>query len=164
MSVWEHLKVAFRHQESLVGPHGAYLAGTNGDWSDFSARYLHMTESMLVPAQLAYAYPRLAALADLRGDRSFAAQLRRRARALVTLLRRTWTGRWYLRGYSGSTPIGSGAIFGEPQPWAVLAGAPNAHQAGVARPQHPPLPDRDRRAAAGARTSPDRLGDHPSVA
>ncbi len=130
-SVWEHLKVAFRHQESLVGPHGAYLAGTNGDWSDFSARYLHMTESMLVPAQLAYAYPRLAALADLRGDRSFAAQLRRRARALVKLLRRTWTGRWYLRGYSGSTPIGSGVIFGEPQPWAVLAGVPNAHQAGV---------------------------------
>ena len=131
VSVWEHLKVAFRHQESLRGPHGAYLAGTNGDWSDFSARYLHMTESMLVPAQLAYAYPRLAALADLRGDRPFAAQLRRRAGQLIALLRRTWTGRWYLRGYSGSRPIGRGAIFGEPQPWAVLAGAPNARQAGV---------------------------------
>jgi hypothetical protein len=131
VSVWEHLKVAFRHQESLRGPHGGYLAGTNGDWSDFSAVFLHMTESMLVPAQLTYAYPQLAELADLRGDRVFAAQLRRRARELMAVLRKTWTGRWYLRGYSGSDPIGSGAIFGEPQPWAILAGAPSASQARV---------------------------------
>ena len=40
-----------------------------------------MTESMLVTAQLAYVYPRLAELADLRGDRAFAAQLRAAARA-----------------------------------------------------------------------------------
>lgn len=131
VTVWEHLKVAFRHQESLLGPHGGYLAGTNGDWSDFSAIFLHMTESMLVPAQLAYAYPQLAQVADLRGDHVFAAQLRRRARQLVALLRRTWTGRWYLRGYSGSAPIGRGVIFGEPQPWAILAGAPSPHQASV---------------------------------
>ena len=131
VTVWEHLKVAFRHQESLRGPHGGYLAGTNGDWSDFSALFLHMTESMLVPAQLAYAYPRLAELADLRGDRGFARALRRRGHELLALLRRTWTGRWYLRGYSGSVPIGRGAIFGEPQPWAVLAGAPSAPQARV---------------------------------
>jgi Glycosyl hydrolase 36 superfamily, catalytic domain/Glycosyltransferase family 36 len=131
VSVWEHLKVAFRHQESLRGPHGGYLAGTNGDWSDFSATFLHMSESMLVSAQLAYAYPRLAELADLRGDRAFAAQLRRRADQLLGVLRREWTGRWYLRGYSGSSPIGRGVIFGEPQPWAVLAGAPSPRQAGV---------------------------------
>jgi Glycosyl hydrolase 36 superfamily, catalytic domain/Glycosyltransferase family 36 len=131
VTVWEHLKVAFRHQESLRGPHGGYLAGTNGDWSDFSARFLHMTESMLVPAQVAYAYPQLAALADLRGDHSWARQLRRRAHELLTVLRNEWTGRWYLRGYSGSDPIGRGAVFGEPQPWAILAGAPSAPQAAV---------------------------------
>ena len=44
-----------------------------------------MTESMLVPAQLAYAYPRLAELADLRGDHAFAAQLRARARELLAV-------------------------------------------------------------------------------
>ena len=130
-TIWEHLKVAFRHQESLRGPNGGYLAGTNGDWSDFSATFLHMSESMLVPAQLAYAYPRLAALADLRGDHQFARQLRARARQLVGVLRREWTGRWYLRGYDGLAPIGNGAIFGEPQPWAILAGAPSPHQAAV---------------------------------
>ena len=60
-----------------------------------------MTESTLVSAQLAYVYPRAAQLADLRGDRAFAARLRRAgARALATT-RREWTGRgWYSRGYA----------------------------------------------------------------
>src|SRR5262249_29739716 len=57
-SAWTHIKLAYRHQESLRGPHGGYLSGTNGDWSDFSSTFLHMTESMLVSAQLAYVYPR----------------------------------------------------------------------------------------------------------
>ena len=26
-TVWEHIKLAFAHQESLLGPHGGYLAG-----------------------------------------------------------------------------------------------------------------------------------------
>jgi hypothetical protein len=56
-SAWEHVKIAFRHQESLRGPRGGYLAGEAGDWSDFSSEYLGTTESLLVPAQLAYAYP-----------------------------------------------------------------------------------------------------------
>ena len=103
------MKIAFRHQESLRGPHGGYLAGTNGDWSDFSSSILPMTESMLVPAQLAYAYPRLADLADLRGDRAFARQLRARARELKAVVRREWTGRgWYSRGYDGDRQIGAG--------------------------------------------------------
>ena len=93
VSVWRHLKIAFAHQESLRGPHGGYLAGGNGDWSDFSAIFLHMNESMLVPAQLAYAYPRLAELAELRGDRAFAAKLRDRAAELRTTVRDGWTGR-----------------------------------------------------------------------
>ena len=130
VSVWRHLKIAFAHQESLRGPHGGYLAGRNGDWSDFSAVFLHMNESMLVPAQLAYAYPRLAELAELRGDRAFAAKLRTRAAELRATVRAEWTGGWYLRGYTAAgTPIGSGAIFGEPQPWAILAGVPSRSQA-----------------------------------
>ena len=130
VSVWRHLKIAFAHQESLRGPHGGYLAGGNGDWSDFSAIFLHMNESMLVPAQLAYAYPRLAELAELRGDREFAAKLRNRAAELRATLSGEWTGGWYFRGYTAAgTQIGSGAIFGEPQPWAILAGVPSRSQA-----------------------------------
>ena len=129
-TVWEHVKIAFRHQESLRGPHGGYLAGTNGDWSDFSATLLPISESMLVPAQLAYVYPRLADLADLRGDRGFARQLRARARELKAVVRREWTGRgWYSRGYDGNRQIGAGVIFGEPQPWAMLSGAPGPGRA-----------------------------------
>ncbi|HEV3230434.1 MAG TPA: hypothetical protein VGY97_13240 [Solirubrobacteraceae bacterium] len=130
VSAWEHIKLAFAHQESLLGPHGGYLTGATGDWSDFSTQFLQMTESMLVTAQLAYAYPRLAQLADLRGDTAFAAQLRAAGAHDLATLRAEWTGKgWYSRGYSGNRQIGQGVIFGEPQPWAILAGAPSAPQA-----------------------------------
>jgi hypothetical protein len=129
-TAWAHIKLAYQHQESLRGPHGGYLAGTNGDWSDFSAVFLGMTESMLVAAQVAYVYPRLAELADRLGDRAFAAELRARAHELRGVVRRQWTGRgWYARGYAGDRQIGEGAIFGEPQPWAVLAGIPTKQKA-----------------------------------
>src|SRR5262249_13239358 len=115
---------------SWSGPHGGYLAGTNGDWSDFSASYLQMTESMLVAAQVAYAYPRLAELADRLGDDSFAAELRARAAEVAQVVRGPWTGRgWRARGYAGDRQIGVGAILGEPQPWALLAGIPSPGEA-----------------------------------
>jgi hypothetical protein len=129
-SLWDHLKAAFAHQESIRGPHGGYLTGATGDWSDFSTQFLQMSESMLVAAQAAYIYPRLAELADLRGDHAFAAQLRATASGLVGVLRAQWTGQgWYSRGYAGSDQLGHGVIYGEPQPWAMLAGAPTAAQA-----------------------------------
>jgi len=128
-SLWRHLRQAHRNQESRRGPHGGYLAGTNGDWSDFSTGFLGMTESTLVTAQLAYVYPRLAELADVRGDRGFAAALRADAGQLRAVLRREWTGRgWYSRGYGAGGQIGHGVIFGEPQPWALLAGVPSRAQ------------------------------------
>ena len=129
-SLWDHLKLAYQHQEAQLGPHGDYLTGSTGDWSDFATEFLQMTESNLVTAQLAYVYPRLAELADARGDRAFAAQLRTSGARDLATVRREWTGRgWYSRGYSGIRQLGSGAIFGEPQPWAMLAGAPNGSQA-----------------------------------
>ncbi|MEA2399159.1 MAG: cellobiose phosphorylase, partial [Thermoleophilaceae bacterium] len=131
-SFWDHLKLAYQHQEAQLGPHGDYITGATGDWSDFSTEFLQMTESNLVTAQLAYVYPRLAQLADARGDHAFAAQLRSSAARDLATTRREWTGRgWYSRGYSGNTQLGQGAIFGEPQPWAMLAGAPSASQAGT---------------------------------
>jgi hypothetical protein len=130
-SMWDHVKLAYQHQESLRGPGGGYLAGTNGDWSDFSTVFLQMSESLLVSAQLAYVYPRLADLADRRGDRTFAKTLRKRGAELRRVVRRYWVGKgWYARGLKADgTVIGSGAIFGEPQPWAILAGAPTRRKA-----------------------------------
>ena len=128
--LWEHLKRAFDHQESLRGPHGGYRTPGAGDWSDFSTTFLQMTESTLVSAQLAYVYPRTAQLADLRGDRAFAARLRAAGARNLAVTRREWTGRgWYSRGYAGNRQLGRGAIFGEPQPWALLAGAPGKSRA-----------------------------------
>jgi hypothetical protein len=129
-TLWSHLKRAYSHQESLRGPHGGYLtAGTSGDWSDLSPSFLGMTESILVSAQLAYVYPRLAELARLRGDRAFAQRLRSTASDLRDVVRREWTGRgWFSRGYAEDRQLGRGVIYGEPQPWGLLAGVPNRRQ------------------------------------
>jgi hypothetical protein len=130
-TLWKHLVRAFTHQESFRGPHGGYsTAGTNGDWSDLSPSFLGMSESTLVTAQLAYVYPRLAQLAGARGAKGFARKLRAAAAQDRATMRNQWTGRgWYSRGYDGDQQIGAGAIFGEPQPWALLAGIPNRGQA-----------------------------------
>ena len=129
VSAWEHIKLAYLHQESMRGPHGGYRMGATGDWSDFSTQLGPMTESMLVAAQLAYAYPKLAELADLRNDAVFAAQLRATAAGLRAVVDREWTGKgWYSRGYFGDRQIGHGMPFMEPQPWALLAGVPTPDQ------------------------------------
>jgi hypothetical protein len=128
-SVWQHLKLAFDHAESFRGPNGEYLMGTTGDWSDFSTEFMQMTESTLVTAQMAYALPRLAQLARLMGDQQFAARLDAAGQRDLSVLRGQWTGKgWYSRGYSGATQVGSGVIFEEPQPWAILAGAASPAQ------------------------------------
>jgi Glycosyl hydrolase 36 superfamily, catalytic domain/Glycosyltransferase family 36 len=130
-TVWKHLVRAFTHQESFRGPHGGYsTVGTNGDWSDLSTAILGMTESNLVTAQLAYVYPRLAELAELRGAKGFARKLRAAAAQDRAALGNQWTGSgWYSRGYSDDSQLGVGAIYGEPQPWALLSGVPTRSQA-----------------------------------
>jgi hypothetical protein len=91
-----------------------------------------MTESTLVAAQLAYAYPKLADLAERLGDAEFAAVVRARAAELRDTLAGEWTGRgWYSRGYGGDRQIGAGVLFGEPQPWALLAGIPDRADAAL---------------------------------
>ncbi|MBI4730006.1 MAG: hypothetical protein HY775_11010 [Acidobacteria bacterium] len=130
--LWDHVRLAYRHMERVVrrGPHGGYLvSASTGDWTDFSAQFMQMTESLFITAQLAYVYPRVAEVADARGDARFATALRKDAVELLDVLRREWTGRWFPRGYSGSQQIGVGTIYEEPQPWALLAGAADPGQA-----------------------------------
>jgi hypothetical protein len=132
-TLWEHLKLAFHHQEEVVGrgPHGEYLTGATGDWNDFSTEFNQMTESNLVTAQAAYIYPRLALVADLMGDSAFAGELRAAgARDQAVVAGQFAPGGWFARGYSGEKQLGSGAIYEEPQPWALLAGVATPDQAG----------------------------------
>jgi hypothetical protein len=129
-TLWEHLKSAVDHQELQKGPHGGYVTGATGDWSDLSAALLPMTESTLVTTQAAYIYPRLAELAELRGDAAFASRLRALADEKRATLKGEWVDRgWYARGYNVAQRLGTGVIFGEPQPWALLAGLPDATRA-----------------------------------
>jgi hypothetical protein len=130
-SVWDHLKLAYFHMENLVGkgPHGMPTAGTFGDWADFSTVTMLMTESTLETVQLVYGYRRLADVADLKGDRAFAARLRASADRYARIAKREWTGGWYSRGYSGLFQIGADEIMAEPQPWALIAGLADASQA-----------------------------------
>jgi hypothetical protein len=128
----QHLQLAFQHQEHVVGlgPHHEYLTGATGDWNDFSTEFNQMSESDLVTAQAAYIYPRLALVADHVGAHSFAAQLRAAgARDLATVKEQYVPRGWFARGYSGTTQLGAGAMYEEPQPWAVLAGAASRQQA-----------------------------------
>ena len=131
-TVWDHLKLAFTHQEEVIGtgPHGEYITGATGDWNDISTEFNQMTESDLVTAQAAYIYPRLAQLADAVGDPTFAAQLRSAAaRDLAVVKGQFVPNGWFARGYSGLRQFGVGSIFAEPQPWALLAGAASPPQA-----------------------------------
>jgi Glycosyl hydrolase 36 superfamily, catalytic domain len=121
---------------------------------------MQMTESNLVSAQAAYVYPRLAELADARGDTAFAAKLRATAEDLRDVLRREWTGDgWEARGYAGVKQLGEGVIYGEPQPWALLSGALDAKQAGT-------LVANIRRflTGVGAPGGPERVGSSQSPA
>jgi hypothetical protein len=141
-SLWEHLKLAFHHQEEVIGrgAHGEYVTGATGDWNDFSTEFNQMTESNLVTAQAAYIYPRLALVADTIGDPTFAAELRAAgARDKGIVAGQFVPGEsvtpadaglgWFARGYSGAKQLGSGAIYVEPQPWALLAGVATQQQA-----------------------------------
>jgi hypothetical protein len=130
-TIWDHLKEAVDHQESQRGPHGDYLAGATGDWSDLLTPLEQMTESSLVTAQAAYVYGRMAELARMRGDMAFAARLQALAGDTGAVVKGEWSPRgWYARGWSaGVRHFGVGTIYGEPQPWAMLAGLPTAAQA-----------------------------------
>ena len=127
----QHLELAFQHEEHVVGlgPHNEYITGATGDWNDFSTEFNQMSESDLVTAQAAYIYPRVAVIADHAGAHAFAAQLRAAAaRDLATVKGQYVSRGWFARGYSGDTQLGAGAMYEEPQPWALLAGAANAKQ------------------------------------
>lgn len=128
--LWTHIRQAFSHQELQRLPNGDYLTGATGDWSDLSTAEDQMTESALVTAQAAYVYPRLAEVARDYGDGAFAAQLDAAGAADLASMRAQWVGRgWYARGWSAEGQLGVGAIFEEPQPFAILAGAPSRGQA-----------------------------------
>ena len=137
------------------GPHGGYIIGATGDWSDFSTQF---DRDDRVDARDRAARLRLPAAgragrrARRHGVRRRAARRRRRA-ARRSLRRASGPAAAGTRAATAaSNQIGSGAIYGEPQPWALLGRrAATASRRATLVGEHPPLPDRHRRAAARSR-------------
>jgi cyclic beta-1,2-glucan synthetase len=119
-----------------AGAHGLPLIGT-GDWNDGMNRVGRegRGESTWLGFFLHGILNEFAPLCESRGDRARAERYRSRAHRLATMLKRTWDGEWYRRGYyDDGTPLGS-AQNGEcqidsiAQSWAVLSGAITASHA-----------------------------------
>lgn len=128
-TVYNHLKTAYQHQVNGVGfgPHGEFRM-LSGDWGDLEG-VNGATESSATTAQAAWVFQYFAQIADLMGDSTFAVQVRAQAKTLVGVTAAQWTGRWFNRGYKGSTPYGVDSLYLNTQPWAILSGAATITQA-----------------------------------
>ena len=153
------------HQESLRGPHGLYLAGTTGDWSDLLTPVAGMTESTLVAAQARLRVPaaRAARRAARRRARSpkrlrdLGAALARGRRAVdaARLVRaRLRAARQAVRH---RRDLRRAPAVGDPRRRARRA------RSRARWSQHPPLPDRHRGAAADRRGSASSQSPAPTT-
>ena len=148
----DHLKRAFNHVVTKVGPHGLPLIG-RADWNDclnlncFSAtsgqsfqttegKDGKVAESVMIATMLAFIGPEYAKMCrlvrrDAHGTPLETEALRAEAEIAKMndiIYRHGWDGEWFLRAYDdfgrkvGSHECEEGKIFIEPQGFAVLAG------------------------------------------
>ncbi len=102
---YEMLKRAYRYQEDVVGrgPHGLVRL-LRSDWDDLlrgsdAAATFELGESTMNTALALVAYPRLAEIAERRGEAAFAAEVRRAAGELGRAMRAQWRGEFFNRAY-----------------------------------------------------------------
>lgn len=129
-SLYQHCVRAIRHSLKF-GEHGLPLIGS-GDWNDgMNLVGLHgKGESVWLGFFLYDVLTRFTALAQRRGDVTFAEQCQTEAAQLRQRIEQTaWDGAWYRRAYfDDGTPLGSAAntecqIDSISQSWSVLSGA-----------------------------------------
>ncbi len=133
--VFEHALRAI-NRSLRYGTHGLPLIGS-GDWNDGMNRVGHegRGESVWLGWFLHVVLHEFAALCDSRGRRDVAAQYRREAGTLTTMLEYAWDGDWYRRAYfDDGTPLGSAQneecrLDSLTQSWAVLSGAAQPRRA-----------------------------------
>lgn len=128
-----HLKQALLFNLERVGRHGL-PCGLDADWND-CLRLGYRGESVFVTLQVRYGlrvYGEICRLLDRAEEAGWADRERQRLDALIQ--QHTWDGEWFLRAYrEDGAPLGSrrndeGALFLEPQPWAVISGAATREQ------------------------------------
>jgi cellobiose phosphorylase len=130
VSVYEHLKRAYRSLMPSRGKHGLILLG-QGDWNDALNRPgMHgRGESTMLSANVVYAARRFERIARELEDPGFAEELRGDADRLAAAINRhCWDGEWYVRGFDddgrpfGSSSEKEGRIWLNAQVWPILAG------------------------------------------
>ncbi len=108
-TVYEMLATVFRYQRDVIslGEHGL-IRLLNSDWDDFLTAGSsgvdavitdELGESTLNTALALVAYPKLADLAESRGDVGFASEVRREVEGLSSAIRAQWRGEFLNRAY-----------------------------------------------------------------
>lgn len=135
-SLYDHCVLALEHA-FRYGRHGLPLMGT-GDWNDGMNRVgaAGDGESVWLGWFLHGTLTQFAALAEARGEATFAARCREQQESLIAALEEHgWDGSWYRRGFfDDATPLGSASrpecrIDAIAQSWAVLSGAARPERA-----------------------------------
>ncbi|MDR2559464.1 MAG: glycosyl transferase [Oscillospiraceae bacterium] len=143
-SLLDHLKQAFNHVITKIGPHGLPLIG-RADWNDclnlncFSAtsgqsfqttegKDGKVAESVMIATMFAFIGPEYVKMCRIKGDEAEAARAEAEIEKMNKLvLEHGWDGEWFLRAYDdfgrklGSKDNQEGKIFIEPQGFAVMA-------------------------------------------
>jgi len=141
----DHMKRAFNHVCTKIGPHGLPLIG-RADWNDclnlncFSAtpgqsfqtttsKDGKVAESVMIAAMFCFIGPEYAAMCRIKGDVSEADRADSEvAKMREVTMKHGFDGEWFLRAYDdfgkklGSKDCEESKIFIEPQGFAVLAG------------------------------------------
>lgn len=141
----DHMKRAFYHVCTKVGPHGLPLIG-RADWNDclnlncFSdtpgqsfqtstSKDGKVAESVMIAAMFCFIAPEYVEMCRLKGDSAEAAKAQAEIDKMRELtVKHGFDGEWFLRAYDdfgrklGSHENEEGKIFIEPQGFAVLAG------------------------------------------
>jgi hypothetical protein len=135
----EHLRRQFRFFVDEVGRgEGDHVRILNADWNDVAISdsgvdretMIERGGSVLNSAMASWVLGVFGGLAERLGETALATEARSEAEALRLLVAQAWNGRWFHRAYApGAGPVGDDDCWLEVQPWALLCGAADAHQA-----------------------------------
>ena len=134
-TMWEHLKRAFYWVRDGIGlgANGLVLI-REGDWNDYLSLMgaLGCGESVMNSGMACRAFAQLAELAEQRGEKAFAKEVRQCLAGLREAVSAAFDVGWFRRGYTdGGKPVGSHAenrVFLNAQSWPVLGGCGTPEQ------------------------------------